>query len=154
MKKQTILLIFAMITAFSYSRAADDQSVYGLRFGILRKDKEGNRFLSKETAIIPLRFQKTGFEFGIEITAPENHPCIYRIITHTPSPPERITGTFAGVNPEKPSTTVQGQKQRIPGGIFIDPLYFDPGDPVGNWSIEVFIDGKLFKTIKFKVHSE
>jgi hypothetical protein len=36
-------------------------------------------------------------------------------------------------------------------GAFVEDLGFDPGDPVGDHSIDILVNGKLVKTVKYTV---
>jgi hypothetical protein len=146
-----ILICFTSIASIFNLCVAGIQSSYHIRFGILESDKAGNYFLSKETAVIPRKFKETAFRFGYEIVPPDQTPYICQYIVHLPSSPHIITGGLAQVNPGKPSTTITSHKKKI-SGTYIDSMWFDPGDPAGDCSIDIIVNENLLRTIKFSVH--
>jgi hypothetical protein len=141
------------IASASHLRGADAQNNFHIRFGIIARDDLGNYFISKETTNIPRKFRETGFRFGYEVVPPDQNPYTCQFVVHLPSPPDAITGGIAQVNPGKPSTTITSQKKEISGRSYIALMWFDPGDPVGDYSVDVFVNGKLLKTIKFNVRN-
>jgi len=151
MKILMTLLCFAVVAPASPMRGADARNDYRVRFGIVEKDKAGAYFLSAETTDIPLKYRDTGFRFGYEIVPPDKDSYTYQCVIHTPVPPETITGGLANSNPGSPSTTITSEMQKSPGGPSIDYLWFDQGDPAGDWSMDVFANGKLQRTIRFTV---
>jgi hypothetical protein len=150
-KNLIILICFTSIASLLNIHGADIRGGYHIRFGILESDKSGNYFLSKETTIIPRKLKETGFRFGYEIVPLDHTPYICQYIIHLPSSPDTITGGLAQVNPWKPSTTISSHKKEI-SGPYIDPMWFDPGDPAGDCSIDIIVNEKPLKKIKFRVH--
>jgi hypothetical protein len=134
-------------------RGADDRGAYRVRFGTVEKDKAGHPSLAAETTRLPLKFRDTGFRFGYEIVPPDQGSYTYQYVVHTPAPPATITGGLADSNSGPPTTTVTSETKTSSGGTTVDYLWFDPGDPVGDWSIDIFTNGKLQRTIKFTVSS-
>jgi hypothetical protein len=135
----------------AHLRGADVQNDYHIRFGIIQGDKVGSYSLAEETTIIPYKLGDTGFRFGYEIVPPKQNAYSCQYVVHLPTPPGKITGGLTQVNPAKPSTTITSHKKEIAGGTYIDAMWLDPGDPIGNYSIDVFVNGKIQKTIKFSV---
>jgi hypothetical protein len=43
------------------------------------------------------------------------------------------------------------EKKYNAGEFWSDSLWFDKGDPLGKWKIEIYLNGKLMKTIDFTV---
>jgi hypothetical protein len=37
-------------------------------------------------------------------------------------------------------------------GSGVSTFSFDPGDPTGLWKMEIYVDGKLFRTVRFTVY--
>jgi hypothetical protein len=132
-------------------RGADILHDYHIRFGIIEGDKVGSYILAKETTIIPYKFRETGFRFGYEIVSPVHGSYFCQYVVHLPSSPDVITGGLAQVNAVNPSSTITSHKKEIAGGTYVDAMWFDPGDPVGDCSIDIFVNGELLKTIKFSV---
>ncbi len=156
MKLPNLLLLVSSLAAGPLSHAADAQPTHRLRFGIVRADTALNKYvLAEETADLPRRFKDTGFRWGFDITpADAAAPYVCQYVFHLPAPPDQVTGDLAEVNPQKPSTTVTSAKIKVLGGVLTRALWFDPGDPVGEWTVEVFLNERLFRTIKFRVRNE
>ena len=134
--------------------SAENKDDYKVRFGVIEQDNAGKDFLSKETMTIPRKFKETGFRFGYEIlpSSQDSYTCQY--IIHVPSPPGTITGGLEAVNPKKPTTIITSHKKKIPGGAYVDAMWFDHGDPSGDCSIDIFVNDKLLKNIKFTVKAD
>jgi len=121
---------------------------YKILFGIFEKSEGTVRL--KETTVIPLKLKSTGFEFGFEIIPSGNEPYTYQTFVHTPSPPEHIGGIAEKENPDQHALIGKTPVQ-MAVGPYMQPTWFDPGDPLGEWKIDVLVNGKLLKTITFTV---
>ncbi len=139
-----------MSVAFPSTTPAENNT-YVVRFGIIECDKAGNCALAKETSEIPFKLRDTGFRFGCEISPPDNEPYTCKYIIHVPAPPAVITGGLKEANGEKPSNLIKSHLKHIGGGKYTDPMWFDVGDPKGNCVIDIFVNDKLLKSIKFTV---
>jgi len=131
------------------SKASSNPADYKIKFGLVTVDADENATFSKETDVVPLRYKDSGFRFGFQITPPDERPYSFHCIYHFPSPPKILSGD--SFESTVPSTTMQTKEMEVPGGTFVSGSWFDPGDPLGEQSIDVFINGKFAKTIKFTV---
>jgi hypothetical protein len=155
MKYPTLLLLGACLAIAPFARATDDPAAFRIRFGVLREDKDGNSSLVAETTDLVRKFKATGYRWGFEITtSAANVPFEYQFVFHLPAPPDQVTGDLAKTNPEKPGTTISSEKTRTSETAVIHSFWFDPGDPTGNWQIEIWVNGKLARTISFRVRNE
>jgi len=136
---------------FALYESSRNATGYRVRFGTIETDASGNEFFAKETTVIPFRLKDTGFRFGIEIMPPAAEPYTYHCVIHFSAVPKVLTGEFAG---QTPSATMQTNEVSVSGGTVVDDNWFDPGDPVGAESMDVFINGKLVKTFKYTVVPE
>ena len=127
---------------------AHDASGFVVRFGILEVDSSKNLVLAKETTTIPMKLQDTGFEYGIVIVPPDDKPFTYRMVLHFSSSPKVVTGN--GFESHEPSTTMRTPVINA-SGVTYEEYGFDEGDPLGEQSIDVYINGQLAKTIKYTV---
>ena len=123
-------------------------SDYIIRFGIIATDPEGNSKIAQETTTIPMKFKEPSFQYGCEITPPDNQPYTSWCVVHYPTPPKMLTGN--GFTSSVPSTTVQTVKVQAQGKSTMN-FGFDEGDPLGDQSIDVYINGQLARTIRFTV---
>jgi len=146
--KYSFLLLLLLSTVISAANA--ESPSYKILFGVIEKDQQTGNPQIKETVIIPLKLKSTGFEFGFEIIPPDNQPYTYQSIVHTPSPPQHIGGIAEKDNPDQHALV---GKTPVQNGVgpYMQPTWFDSGDPLGEWKIDVLVNGKLVKTITFTV---
>lgn len=149
MKIRTMAFLLALATVQSICAAEPD--LYSVRFGSIETDANTGKTALTETVSIPLKLKDTGFRYGFEITPPDNKPFSYQYTLHFPSPPEILTGDLGAINPEHPSVTAMSEKLESQGGSTSYFMWFDPGDPTGDWNIEIFVNGQLQKTVSFTV---
>jgi len=135
------LLLAALCTAGA------DAPAYTIRFGIMETDKTTGLTKLTETTTLPFKTRETGFQFGFEIIPPDDKPYTYQVIGHLPSPPKQLSGLLENI---KPSTTITSPTQQA-SGTYWQPNYFDLGDPLGEWKLDVLVNGKLQRTITFTV---
>lgn len=145
----TTLFVFIYISLLNL-HIAGAQTNYQIRFGIIERDDSGNDVLSKETSVIPRKLRETGFRFGCEIVPPDQKVYTCQYIVHVPDAPDTLTGRKTQPNADKPSKVFTSPKKRV-YGIFTGPMWFDSGDPVGDYNIEILINDKLQKTVRFQV---
>lgn len=119
---------------------------FKIRFGTVVNDGSNHYTISEETTTIPMKFGDS--TYGFEVIPPDEGVHTLQFISHFPYAPKIISGNVyeSGV----PSTTMPSQKFEMQGE-FVEDLGFDPGDPVGDYSIDILIDGKLVRTIKYTV---
>jgi len=128
---------------------------YAIRFGIFESDKAGNDNLTQETTVIPLKPRETGFLYGFEIEPSNQDPYTFQYVLHLPAP-STVSGDLAqpsaGMGAKGALTTVAASStEEISGGSIQETMWFDSGDPLGNYSADILINGKLVKTIEFTV---
>lgn len=69
-------------------------------------------------------------------------------VTYLPDPPRQLTGDFAGQSEASPG--LRSATSRVDG---IRPFCFDfdPGDPLGEYRVEVFINGARHSELRMQV---
>ena len=144
----SLLLFLLLHYGLLFPNKAPDASGFAVRFGIIEIDPSRKPFLAQETTTIPMKLKETGFEYGVMIVPPDDKPFTYQMVFHFSSPPKMITGD--GFQSNEPSATMRTQIGEG-RGTTCDEYWFDPGDPTGDQSIDVYINGQLFKTIKYTV---
>jgi hypothetical protein len=84
------------------------------------------------------------------VDPPTDAPYEVYSIHYLPLAPDSLTGEFAGA---KPHSAVNGLKTEIKRADGIRPFCFDfhAGDPLGEYRVEVFIDGSLKTTLRLEV---
>jgi hypothetical protein len=145
----SLLLFIILRTGLVYPQAkVADATGFTVKFGVLEVDAAKQPFISKETTTIPLKLRDTGFEYGPMIVPPNNKPFTYQLIFHFPTPPKVISGD--GFDSNTPSTTMKTPVVSA-RGITSPEFAFDEGDPMGDQSIDVYVNGHFLETIKFTV---
>ena len=142
------VLLWERYSSISYS--SSDPQDYHIRFGILGTDSSGNDVLAKETTTIPLRFKDSGFRYGLEIVSPHNDSFVYQCVFRYAARPKLLTGEWES---DQPSSILKTPKVQAKGSA-IEEYWFDPGDPVGEQSVDIFVNDQLVKTIKYTVVAE
>lgn len=124
---------------------AQTVKTYDFSFGILGQRPDKTRFVSEETTLIPRRLKETGFRFGYTINERSGGTFIVQTIFTPPSRPKTVTGTLqqAGNSVVSAETTHQGTAAKS--------FSFSEGDPLGDWQLEVWLDGKADRVVKFRV---
>lgn len=149
MKVPLIILFVALATI--QNALAVEPADYSVRFGVIEADIQSGASSLRETTTIPLKLRDTGFRWGFSISPGDRSPFTYQYTIHLPSPPAMLSGDLQKLNPEKPSNTAMSEKVESKGGPTMHTMWFDPGDPTGNYKIEVFVNGRLQQTASFTV---
>lgn len=124
---------------------------FSVRFGILGVNSSGDYFLEQETATIPLKYKDSGFRYGLEIVPPDDESFTYQCVFHFSAAPKVLTGE--AFENSVPSATLRTPKVEYKGTA-IEYYWFDPGDPTGAQSVDIFVNDKLIKTINYTVVTE
>ena len=127
---------------------------YQIRFGTLRSDKGEEYPFDKEATVLVRKTKEPALVFGFEITPPDNAAYSYCFFLKPPAPVKQVGGDLKKVEAKGPLLAVTSGEETVPGGKFTYPLWFDADDPLGEWQIEIFVNGKTVKTFKFKVVAE
>ena len=147
--KSLLTLLIAM-TVLPCANAADASGQF--KFGIFAPEVHGQADkIANETLTLPYKFEATGFRWGIEYFPADSTEYSLRVVIYLPSPPSSISGTLEG---SKDSPTIVKTRDLKQTGRSTRTFYFEKGDPMGEWKIEVFIDGKLARTFRFQVVPE
>ncbi|MDB6062002.1 MAG: hypothetical protein JWM78_2105 [Verrucomicrobiaceae bacterium] len=93
----------------------------------------------------------SGFCFIVDPPS-QNRYQVYSV-HHLPKAPATLTGDFAKLSPLAAISGIQTETSSVDG---IRPFCFEfnPGDPIGNYQIEVFINGNLTTTLNLNVVSK
>jgi hypothetical protein len=147
---KSLLTLLLALTVLPWANATDGPGQF--KFGIFAPEVHGQADkIASETLTLPYKFKETGFRWGIEYTPADSTEYALRIVIYLPSPPATISGTLEG---SQDSTTIVKTRELKQTGRSTRSFYFEQGDPMGEWKIEVFVDGKLARTFKFQVVPE
>ncbi len=141
------LLICSLIFLSDYSVAGGTNLI--IKFGQMEESSSGY-YVAKETTIIPLKLRDTGFKFGFSVQSSDNASFNGYKIIYMPAIPKTIGPGIKEKNVSYEGTVIKGKEERY-DGMWWEFFVFDEGDPLGKWKLEIYINGKLAKTINFKV---
>lgn len=150
-----IKMAFVFLTAFILMSCAEDLSTknlnpsnYNVVFGIIKK---GTLELEKETSIIPLIYQETGFLVGYVVQSKDQSKFSEYSIAYPPS--LGVAGKKVK-KIEDGSTGLKGPVARSLNGNVVQTYGFAKGDPIGKWKLDFYINDQFLKTIEFDVVDE
>jgi hypothetical protein len=145
-----LLLALALLASAANASAAgsDAGKSIELRFGIFSEQKPGSYAIKEGTTQIPLYYGRTGFQFGYLIWEKNAKPFRLTTVTYPPSAPRMLGVSYKDQDPTKGLRS----RSRELNGYGASEFSFDPGDPTGLWKMEIYVDGRLFKTIQFTVY--
>jgi hypothetical protein len=143
-------LAFALLASATSASASDGdaEKSFELRFGILSEQKPGTYAMKEGTTQIPRYYGRTGFQFGYLIWEKNAKPFRLTTVTYPPSAPKILGASYKDQNPSK---GLQSRAREL-NGYGASGFSFDSGDPTGLWKMEIYVDGKLFRTIGFTVY--
>lgn len=126
----------------------NDVKTYRVAFGVMvESDRGENEGMLYETTKIPMTGSMIpGFAFIVDPSHEETYSTYS--IHHLPAPPGQLTGDFAGQGDVSPQV-VRTRTERVQGVRRFD-FGFSPGDPLGKYRVEVFVDDVRVKTIEFE----
>src|SRR5262249_13022809 len=109
--------------------------------------------MTQETLEIPRRYGSSGFRYGVTIVPSDDKPFDVYFLAGFPSAPKELNGLAKDSTMNPVSRTLKTPIQHLKEPTTI-PMWFDPGDPVGEYSLEVFINNESKKLIRYKVIAE
>lgn len=143
-------LALATLAAGRGSHTAEPVVLTNFRFGIVREVASGVFDFLTETTRLPRRPKDTGFRWGIGFDNPACKPIEWYEVIHLPGPLKEVSGNFQKTRSQVMRTkTFQSTRATV-----VDEFWFDNDDPLGNHTIELFVNGMLRYVIEFQVFSE
>ena len=127
-----------------------------VKFGLLeiteRVGPTSYRFGFVEQATkVPLLTLKQGGIYGLEYSAPKEYE--YTIQVRAIIPPNVVeTGGDIVSTKREPDRTIMVFKPRTVKGTLVEPFLFTQGDPAGEYTLEVALNGKHYKTITYQAY--
>ncbi|MDZ8224405.1 MULTISPECIES: hypothetical protein [unclassified Nostoc] len=125
-------------------------TVSNTEFGLKRVDSKGNVTILRTTRV-PLQ---QGNAYGWRIKLKDYQGEVkWREVLHLPKPPE-TWGTDNGEDfsiSADGTTSVTRRTQSAPNGVIENFWTIAPGDPLGKYRIEVYIDDRLISTFEFEL---
>ena len=123
---------------------------FRIRFGIIQVVGPNQFKLTQETTRLPRLTRAQGLIYGVEITPRQSTGYETYFVARLPTPPKQLSGRASGISP---ATAVSGLKTMVQRarGPSITPFWFDEGDPLGRYSLEVFVNGQSRGVIEYDV---
>jgi len=142
-----VILASTALLARAPSFAADEND-FRVELGVMERVGGATDRLRPTHTVTMDPTRKPGYCFLVH--PPDNEP--YRIysIHHLPAAPERLAGALHPLSPSQVAQGVRTPTERIDG---IRPFCFDfdPGDPLGAYRIDVFVNDALKATLEMDV---
>jgi hypothetical protein len=152
MKKHLILFVIIFCIGSLWEIGSAGDIPFTFKFGLMKKDAMGRYMVYKETTNIPgcLSGDQHDLHFGFFIEFPRPTTFTEQHVLILPKPPRVFSEQFWQ---SSPSQTVFRSPQIERRLVTWHNMYltFDVGDPLGEWTLELYLNGKLRKTIQFNV---
>jgi hypothetical protein len=145
MFRRTLLLMLVLLTIALPAYAGGGTKDF--RFGILREISNGKYEIDVETTRIPRKLKGTGFRFGVAFENFNRGHIEWHEVMYSPSPMKEVSGTLYRVNP----SVIQTDKRSSSDAHIVDDFWFDSGDPLGVYRMEVFVNGIVKYSVDFEV---
>lgn len=137
--------IILLLISFGLDAAVSNQE-YHIRFGYLDLDGKNQYYVSKDTAIIPLRIKETGFRWGYTIESKVPIFSTYNMM-YADQPFEIATNYKKQVDRK----VLKSKTHQVSNGLYAEEIWNDLGDPLGKQKIEIYINGKLYRIFHFEI---
>jgi len=151
MRLARIGVVCAILFACGWASAPDGaEPEFRIRFGTIQVVGPHQFKLTQETTRLPRLTRAQGLIYGVEITPRQSTDYEVYFVARVPASPKQLSGGASGI---PPVTAVSGLKTMVQRarGPSITPFWFDEGDPLGRYSLEVFVNGQSRGVIKYDV---
>lgn len=122
-------------------------TTFDVRFGILGEDN-GSRVLKRETTSIPFITREKGQAFGAVISPSDESSYRFHTVIYLPASPAKLTGDIGRVPPAQATEGIRSAPKTTRGKTFVE-MWFDEGDPVGRYKVEIYVNDALLRAIEF-----
>ena len=127
---------------------------YQVKFGVI-ENRNDVFLVFEDSTSLPLLTRDTGFYYGFTILPSNNEPYNYHCHFYPPETAQFSCETGEIVREIAPSDNSRSGFRlptRRTQGISTTPMWFDPGDPVGEYRIEIYVNDSLVKGVDFMVY--
>lgn len=141
------VLVCAILTAcLALLPCAAPAQDHTLEAGWIAFDDAGTGRITNQTLSIPLRTD-ADFYWGVILTPQDSEEHTLTIVLRLPSPPQDIGSGWS---------TAVDDNQTLTGAVtgtgpLVAPVSFDQADPLGQWVMDVYLDGRHLDTLRFEV---
>jgi hypothetical protein len=134
--------VVALVCTFAASANAQD-----VRFGILRQLPDGAYAMDVETTRLPRHLKESGFRFGLAIDNPGGKTIEVYEVLHVPKRLRELSGSMRELSP----TVIKTDPRRSAETRVFEDFWFDAGDPLGQYRLELYINGVRKFNVEFEV---
>jgi hypothetical protein len=142
-----VVILVSMISSVDVAHATDPAD-FLVKLGVMEPATGPTDRLRETHTVTMDPARKPGYCFLVQ--PPNDEPYQIYSVHHLPAAPERLTGAFDKLSPSQIAQGVQTPTERTEG---VRPFCFDfdPGDPLGGYRIEVFVNDALKATLELDV---
>jgi hypothetical protein len=140
-----ILICGIAVTIFAISQ--DEK--FNVSFGVI-EEINGYSSIEHEANIIEYIPKSEGHRFGFIITAKDKHPFKYHTLSYLPATPNRFSGTLSETSADHFLSGAKSIEETATNSVVL-PFWFDEGDPLGVYKIDLYINDVKFKSVEFTV---
>lgn len=146
-----LYICILLCSANAMSSAESKRDFFIVKAGIMEPSGDGVDRLRETNTISMDPSRKPGFCFIVDPPNPSQYQ-VYSV-HHLPKAPAALTGDFAKSSPQAAVSGIQTETSVV-NGIRPFCFEFNSGDPIGDYQIEVFINGNLNTTLNLNVVSK
>jgi len=140
----TVALIAVCVLIYRHSEVQ-------VQFGILAKGANGGDYVISEVRELPF-ILRDKMRFGLVFISRSPREFMAQVVHYLPERPRTLGGSLrevVGVQTPRGYEIAGPVLKYVEGGV--RSLGLNEGDPLGRYELDLFIDGKLAKTIKYRV---
>ncbi len=143
-----IIYLFMLLVLMGCAKDTVENE-FTIQFGALEGEESFTLLGDEFTALTTVKKSKD-YKFGFIITAKTKNPFKYYTISYLPDAPKVLTGTLKEEALQKFSTGIKSSEDTAESSVAI-PFWFDEGDPVGTYKIDLYINDVKEKSVVFNV---
>ena len=122
---------------------------YVSRFGVMSLGDDGKYHVFAETTQIH-RLVDQNYVHGFEVARKGGSRFLGHFVVHFPEP-IKITPDVEKAYTVRDGGRTLESPEEIYWGLYSSPFWFSADDPLGPYSIDVYIDGELYRTFSYEV---
>lgn len=122
------------------------------QFGLLSGSTPGTLRVDVETTSLPVRRDTPTPYYGFYLNQPQLEPFSLQTIMYPPAAPVAVPKSWIS----KPEDFASGLKSQIRtvNGPLLTGYIFNDGDPPGEYRLDIVINGKLWRSIKYSIQEK
>ena len=151
-----VIAIVAVVTGalFALCILIYRRSEVQVQFGILAKGADGGDYVIREVRELPFVLRDK-MHFGLVFTKRGAREFMAQVVHYLPERPRILQGSIqevVGVQTARGYEIAGPILKYVQGGVRV--LGLNEGDPLGRYELDLFIDGRLAKTVRYGVVSK